>query len=59
MAGKRKFDKVLVVEKKQWVENQVIVLSDTDVCDIGLSLFDIGIILFDKLVAYGKENNIR
>jgi len=52
VAGEIKFSTVIKDAKKQWLENQIIVLKDTEICDIGN-------IVFDKLVAYGKTNNIR
>jgi hypothetical protein len=59
LAGKSKFETVIKDEKKQWFENQVIVLGDKDICDIGLSFIEIGSIVFNRLVNYGKANNIR
>ena len=59
LAGKSRFETVLKDEKKQWIEDQVIILKDTEICDIGLNCIEIGNIVFNKLVEYGKINNIR
>ncbi len=59
LAGKGRFETVLVDEKKQWFENQIIVFKDTEICDIGLNFIEIGNFAFKKLVDYGKVNNIR
>ena len=59
LAGERKFETILKYEKKQWFENQVIVLKDTEICDIGLNFIDVGDTVFNRLVDYGKVNHIR
>ena len=59
LAGKNKFKTILKDEKKQWFQNQVIVLKDTETCDIGLSLIEIGNTVFNRLVDYGKAHHFR
>ncbi|MFZ5902966.1 MAG: hypothetical protein ACOYZ8_05395 [Chloroflexota bacterium] len=59
LAGKSSFETVVRDEKKQWIENEVIVLKDTEICDIGLSFDEVGNLVFSKLVEYGKANNIK
>ena len=59
LAGKAKFSTVLEDKRKQWVKDQVIVLEDIEICDIGLSLLEIGSIVFQKLLDYGRAHQFR